>query len=51
MSVAFLQEQTGIVTGGASGKGFATTQFSGWFGTNVVIADIDPEAGNRFADE
>ena len=47
MSVASLQGQTGIRTGGGKCNGFATAQFLSRLGANVVIADIDTEAGNR----
>jgi len=41
-----IQNSTFIVTGGASGLGAATVEALHQRGANVVIADLNPEAGN-----
>ena len=44
-----LEGHTAIVTGGASGIGLATAQMLTSVGANVVVADVDGEAGSRVA--
>ena len=46
-----LKGHTGIVTGGASGIGLATGRALAGCGANVVVADIDEEAGARVAED
>ena len=45
-----LDGQTAIVTGGASGIGYATARMLAGMGANVVIADCNEEAGRFAAD-
>ncbi len=45
-----LDGQTAIVTGGASGIGYATARMLAEMGANVVIADCNEEAGRLAAD-
>ena len=45
-----LEGHTAIVTGGASGIGLATAHMLTEIGANVVVADIDGEAGVRVAE-
>lgn len=40
-----------VVTGGASGIGYATAKALGAAGARVVVADIDADAGRKAADE
>lgn len=44
-----LKDRTAIITGGASGIGLATAKRFASEGANVVIADIDPAAGEAAA--
>ncbi|MEX2145076.1 MAG: SDR family oxidoreductase [Candidatus Spechtbacterales bacterium] len=46
-----LKEKTAIVTGGAMGIGFGIAYRLAEAGANVVIADINEEAGNKAAQE
>ena len=46
-----LKGHTAIVTGGASGIGLATARALAGCGANVVVADIDEEAGAGVAEE
>ena len=46
-----LEGHTAIVTGGASGIGLATARMLARLGANVVVADIDEEAGTRVAED
>jgi NAD(P)-dependent dehydrogenase (short-subunit alcohol dehydrogenase family) len=46
-----LQDRVAVVTGGASGIGLATVRRFAEDGARVVVADLDPEAGKRAADE
>ena len=46
-----LEGHTAIVTGGASGIGLATARMLARLGANVVVADIDEEAGARVAED
>ena len=46
-----LEGHTAIVTGGASGIGLATARMLARIGANVVVADIDEEAGTRVAED
>ena len=46
-----IEGHTAIVTGGASGIGLATARALAGLGANVVVADIDEEAGARVAGE
>jgi NAD(P)-dependent dehydrogenase (short-subunit alcohol dehydrogenase family) len=46
-----LQDRVAVVTGGASGIGLATARRFAEEGARVVVADLDPEAGKRAADE
>ena len=45
-----IEGHTAIVTGGASGIGLATGRMLAGVGANVVVADIDEEAGVRAAE-
>ena len=45
-----LDDQTAIVTGGASGIGAATCRVLADRGANVVVADLDAEAGEELAE-
>ncbi len=51
MSMFKLEGHTAIVTGGASGIGLATAQTLADVGANVVIADLNEEAGAQTAEE
>lgn len=44
-----LDGQTAIVTGGASGIGLATVEMLSQMGANIVIADLNAEAGDQVA--
>ncbi len=44
-----LKDRTAVITGGASGIGLATAKRFASEGANVVIADIDPAAGDAAA--
>ena len=46
-----LEGHTAIVTGGASGIGLATARMLARLGANLVVADIDEEAGTRVAED
>lgn len=46
-----LQGRSAVITGGASGIGLATARRFASEGANVVIADLDPVAGQRAAEE
>lgn len=46
-----LTGKTAVVTGGAQGIGAAITRLFGAHGADVVLVDIDREAGTRLADE
>ena len=48
---ARLRGRIAVVTGGGSGIGLATARRFAAEGARVVIADLDPDAGNRAADE
>ena len=46
-----LDGRTAVITGGASGIGFASAKRLKDEGANVVIADVDPDSGKRAADQ
>ena len=46
-----LQDSTFLVTGGGSGLGAACVRTFAGAGANVVILDVNPETGERLADE
>ncbi len=46
-----LRNRSAVITGGASGIGLATARRFAAEGANVVIADVDPTAGLRVAEE
>jgi NAD(P)-dependent dehydrogenase (short-subunit alcohol dehydrogenase family) len=46
----YLDDRTAIVTGGASGIGAATCRVLADRGANVVVADLDAEAGEELVD-
>jgi NAD(P)-dependent dehydrogenase (short-subunit alcohol dehydrogenase family) len=51
MSITRLEGRVAVVTGGASGIGFASAKRLASEGAHVVIADVDPDSGKRAADE
>ncbi len=51
MGVFSLQGHTSIVTGGASGIGLAASRLLAQLGANVVVADVNAEAGAKAAEE
>ena len=51
MGVFSLQGHTSIVTGGASGIGLAASRLLAQLGANVVVADVNVEAGAKAAEE
>ena len=46
-----LKGRSAVITGGASGIGLATARRFAAEGAQFVIADLDPTAGQRAADE
>ena len=46
-----VQNNTFLVTGGASGLGEATTRYLVAHGANVIIADLNQEAGEKLVAE
>lgn len=46
-----VQQNTFLVTGGASGLGEATTRYLVAQGANVIIADLNQQAGDKLVDE
>jgi NAD(P)-dependent dehydrogenase (short-subunit alcohol dehydrogenase family) len=48
---ARLRGRTAVITGGGSGIGLATARRLAAEGARVVVADLDPDAGRRAADE
>ena len=47
----FLEGQTAVVTGGASGIGLATVKMLSSVGANVIIADINKTNGSDIAEQ
>jgi NAD(P)-dependent dehydrogenase (short-subunit alcohol dehydrogenase family) len=48
---ARLRDRTAVITGGGSGIGLATARRLAAEGARVVVADLDPDAGRRAAEE
>ena len=46
-----VQNNTFLVTGGASGLGEATTRYLVAHGANIIIADLNQEAGEKLVAE
>jgi NAD(P)-dependent dehydrogenase (short-subunit alcohol dehydrogenase family) len=51
LSISRLEGRVAVVTGGASGIGYASAKRLAAEGAKVVIADVDPDSGKRAADE